>query len=52
MSDHQNVERAFADLTAKYERARNIVPALKVCEDNLKESVAELSSRCTLHCKY
>jgi len=43
--DHKNVERAFGDLTDKYERARNIVPGLKICEDKLKESVDELSAR-------
>jgi len=43
--DHKNVERAFDDLTDKYERARNIMPGLKICEDKLKESVNELSAR-------
>ena len=46
--DHKNVERAFGDLTDKYERARNIVPGLKICEDKLKESVDELSARYVL----
>jgi len=43
--DYKNVERAFGDLTDKYERARNIVPGLKICEDKLKERVDELSAR-------
>ena len=43
--DHKNVERAFGDLTDKYERARSIVPGLKMCEDKLKKTVSELSAR-------
>jgi hypothetical protein len=43
--DHQNVERAFADLNHKYERAREVVAGLQLSEDALKQSVAALSSR-------
>merc|ERR1719233_2717416 len=42
VKDHNNVERAFGDLTDKYERARSIVPGLKMCEDKLKKTVSDL----------
>ena len=45
MRDYHNVERAFADLNHKYERAREVVAGLQLNEDALKQSVAVLSSR-------
>ena len=45
MMDHQNVERAFADLNNKYERAKEVVAGFQLSEDNLKQTVEALSSR-------
>merc|ERR1719233_107408 len=45
VKDHNNVERAFGDLTDKYERVRSIVPGLKMCEEKLKKTVSDLSAR-------
>ena len=43
--DHQNVERAFADLNNKYERAKEVVAGFQLSEHNLKQTVENLSSR-------
>eukprot|EP00092_Neocalanus_flemingeri_P024561 GFUD01026639.1.p1 GENE.GFUD01026639.1~~GFUD01026639.1.p1 ORF type:complete len:561 (-),score=195.52 GFUD01026639.1:35-1717(-) len=45
--DHQNVERAFADLNQKYERAKEVVAGFQLTEDSLKCSVDSLSKRYT-----
>ena len=43
--DHQNVEKAFADLNHKYERTKQVVTGLQMREDNLKQSVESLTTR-------
>ena len=43
--DHQNVEKAFVDLNHKYERTRQVVTGLQMSEDNLKQSVEDLTNR-------
>ena len=43
--DHQNVERAFADLNHKYERTKEVVAGMQMDEDNLKHSVDSLNRR-------
>ena len=43
--DHQNVERAFADLNNKYERAKEVVAGFQLSENNLKQAVEALSNR-------
>ena len=43
--DHQNVEKAFADLNPKYERTKQVVTGLQMSEDNLKQSVEALTTR-------
>ena len=43
--DHQNVEKAFADLKHKYERTKQVVTELQMREDNLKQSVESLTTR-------
>ena len=43
--DHQNVEKAFADLNHKYERTKEVVAGLQLSEENLKSSVDILSGR-------
>ena len=43
--DHQNVERAFADLNHKYERTKEVVAGMQLSEDNLKHSVDSLNRR-------
>ena len=45
VSDHQNVEKAFADLSHKYERTKQVVEGLQMGEDNLKHSVEVLTSK-------
>jgi len=47
VSDHQNVERAFADVNHKYERVREVVEGLQLSEDDLSHSVDTLSRRYT-----
>eukprot|EP00090_Calanus_glacialis_P047031 TRINITY_DN9522_c0_g1_i1.p1 TRINITY_DN9522_c0_g1~~TRINITY_DN9522_c0_g1_i1.p1 ORF type:complete len:359 (-),score=131.42 TRINITY_DN9522_c0_g1_i1:126-1049(-) len=45
--DHQNVEKAFGDLSHKYERTKQVVTGLQMREDNLKQSVESLTTRYT-----
>ena len=45
VKDHQNVEKAFADLNHKYERAKEVVEGLQLSEDNLKKSIDGLKIR-------
>ena len=43
IQDHQNVERAFNDLSQKYERTRSVVVGLQEQEEDLKKKVEDLS---------
>ena len=45
VKDHQNVERAFADLNHKYERAKEVVEGLQLSEVNLKKIIDGLKIR-------
>ena len=45
MRDHQNVEKAFGDLSHKYERTKQVVAGLQMREDNLKQSLDGLTTR-------
>ena len=45
VSDHQNVEKAFVDLNHKYERTKKVVTELQMGEDNIKQSVEDLTNR-------
>ena len=39
------MEKAFADLNHRYERAKEVVEGLQLCEDNLKKSSDGLKNR-------
>jgi len=45
IQDHQNVERAFNDLSQKYERTRSVVVGLQEQEEDLKKKVEDLSQK-------
>merc|ERR1711915_490471 len=47
IQDHQNVERAFNDLSQKYERTRFVVVGLQEQEEDLKKKVEDLSQKHT-----
>jgi len=47
IQDHQNVERAFNDLSQKYERTRSVVVGLQEQEEDLKKKVEDLSQKHT-----
>ena len=45
VKDHQNVEKAFADLNHRYERVKEVVEGLQLSEDYLKKSIDGLKIR-------
>ena len=45
VADLQNVERAFTDLSSKYERTKDVVASFATTEEGLKQSVEVLTDR-------
>ena len=45
MADLDNVERAFNDLSSKYERTKDVVASFAQAEDSLKQDLDALTNR-------
>ena len=45
VADLQNVERAFTDLSSKYERTKDVVASFATTEEGLKQNVEVLTDR-------
>ena len=46
VADLDNVERAFTDLSSKFERTRDVVASFAHTEDSLKQEAEVLAGRC------